>query len=413
MTVSGPFVIIGAGPAGIRAAETLRQHAPDADILLIGEEPHLPYQRPPLSKAYLTNRLSASQLYLKPDSFFAEQRIGLKLGCAALRIDRPAKRVELAGGEFVPYGRLLLATGCRYRRLPSIPGGARIYYLRSLSDADQIREVLMPGTEIVMIGGGFIGLELAASATKLGARVTVLEAAPRLLIRAMPPLIGDFVRTLHESHGVKFEFDSRLKSIEAKQNGRVSVRTERADHDCDIVIAGIGAEPNTTLAEAAGLDVDDGIRVDQFGRTNDPDIFAAGDVTRHHNPLLGRAIRVESWQVALNQAAAVARAMLGTNEPYAEIPWLWTDQYDCNIQMLGLVEPGLDLVVRGNPASSQFTVIGLGPDRRIAAAITVNNGREMSALRRLIATQAVLPRETLADTGQKLSDLVKSTARKP
>jgi anthranilate 1,2-dioxygenase ferredoxin reductase subunit len=413
MTVSGPFVIVGAGPAGIRAAEILRQQAPDADILLIGEESHLPYQRPPLSKAYLTDRLSAAQLYLKPEAFFAEHRIGLKLGCAAIRIDRPAKLVELADGEKVKYGRLLLATGCRYRVLPPIPGGARVYYLRSLSDAERIREVLTPGAEIVMIGGGFIGLELAASATQLGSRVTVLEAAPRLLARALPPLIGDFVRTLHEKHGVKFEFDSRLKSMEAGQNGRVLVRTERAEHNCDIVIAGIGAQPNTALAEAAGLEVDDGIRVDQYGRTSDPDIFAAGDVTRHHNPLLGRAIRVESWQVALNQAAAVARAMLGTNEPYAEIPWLWTDQYDCNIQMLGLVEPDLDLVVRGDPASNQFTIIGLGPDRRIAAAITVNNGREMSALRRLIATKAIFPRETLADPGQKLSDLLKSAAPKP
>lgn len=413
MTVSGPFVIIGAGPAGIRAAEILRQHAPDADILLIGDEPHLPYQRPPLSKAYLTDRLSPAKLYLKPEAFFTEQRIRLKLGCAALRIDRTAKLVELAGGEKVPYGRLLLATGCRYRLLPPIPGGARVYYLRSLSDAERIREVLTPGAEIVMVGGGFIGLELAASASTLGASVTVLEAAPRLLIRTMPPLIGDFVRRLHEAHGVRFEFDSRLKSMAAGQNGRVSVRTERAGYDCDIVIAGIGAEPNTALAQAAGLRVDDGIHVDQFGHTSDPDIFAAGDVTRHHNPLLGRAIRVESWQVALNQAAAVARAMLGTNEPYAEIPWLWTDQYDCNIQMLGLVEPDLDLVVRGDPASNQFTVIGLGPGRKIAAAITVNNGREMSALRRLIATNRVFPRETLADPGNKLSDLLKSAAPKP
>jgi anthranilate 1,2-dioxygenase ferredoxin reductase subunit len=402
------FVIIGAGPAGMRAAEVLRQQAPDAAIMLIGDEPHLPYDRPPLSKAFITDRLTAAKLYLKPESFYAEQRIALKLGAAAIRIDRAQREVELASGERVAYDKLLLATGCRGRRLPPAFETVPIHYLRSLGDADRIREALRPGGAIVMIGGGFIGLEIAASATKLGARVTVIEAAPRLMSRGMPAVVSDVARALHEKHGVRFEFEARLLGIAPGEAGGAVVTTARGAYAADMVIAGIGAEPNTDLAEAAGLAVEDGIRVDQYGRTSDPDIFAAGDVTRHPNPRLGRAIRVESWQVALNQAAVVARNMAGASEPYAEMPWLWTDQYDCNIQMLGFFEPGLELVLRGDPASSSFTVLGLDAEARIAAAVTVNNGRDMGVLRRLVAARVSLPKDALADPQKKLSDLLKA-----
>ncbi len=402
------FVIIGAGPAGMRAAEVLRQQAPDAAIMLIGDEPHLPYDRPPLSKAFITDRLTAAKLYLKPESFYAEQRIALKLGVAVIRIDRAQREVELASGERVAYDKLLLATGCRGRRLPPAFETVPIHYLRSLGDADRIREALRPGGAIVMIGGGFIGLEIAASATKLGARVTVIEAAPRLMSRGMPAVVSDVARALHEKHGVRFEFEARLLGIAPGEAGGAVVTTARGAYAADMVIAGIGAEPNTDLAEAAGLAVEDGIRVDQYGRTSDPDIFAAGDVTRHPNPLLGRAIRVESWQVALNQAAVVARNMAGASEPYAEMPWLWTDQYDCNIQMLGFFEPGLELVLRGDPASSSFTVLGLDAEARVAAAVTVNNGRDMAVLRRLVAARVSLPKDALADPQKKLSDLLKA-----
>ena len=402
------FVIVGAGPAGMRAAEVLRMQAPEAEIVLVGDEPHLPYQRPPLSKAFITERLASEALYLKPESFFTEQRITLKLGAAAMRIDCAAKAVELADGTRLAYDKLLLATGCRGRKLPPALESMPIYYLRSLSDADRIRGALAPGIEIVMIGGGFIGLEIAASATKLGAQVTVLEAAPRLMSRAMPGVISDFVRRLHEKHGVRFEFEARVKRIEPGESGRAIVTSERATYSAALLIAGIGAEPNTELAEAAGLSVEDGIRVDPFGRTSDPDIFAAGDATRHDNPLLGRPIRVESWQVALNQAAIVARNMAGANEPYSELPWLWTDQYDCNIQMLGFFEPELEMVLRGDPMSHAFTVLGLDPAGRIASAITVNTGRDMSVIRRLVASNASPAKDALADPGRKLADLLKA-----
>jgi anthranilate 1,2-dioxygenase ferredoxin reductase subunit len=401
------YVIIGAGPAGMRAAEVLRSQSADAEIILIGDEPYPPYDRPPLSKAFITGGLAPASLYLKPESFYAEQRIELKLGHAALAIDRGAKRVDLAGGEHVLYDKLLLATGCGSRRLPPSLAPPSLHYLRSLEDAARIRASLSPGTSLVLIGGGFIGLELAASATKLGVEVTVLEAMPRLLTRGLPAPVCDFVHRMHESHGVRFELEARLKSIEG-EDGDFILRTERASYRGAVVVAGIGAVPHTRLAEAAGLAVDDGIRVDASGRTGDPDIFAAGDATRHDNPLLGRAIRVESWQVALNQAAVVARAMLGGSDVYAELPWLWTDQYDCNIQVLGCFDPGLELLPRGDVGSAAFTVLGLGADSRIKLAVTVNNGRDMAVLRRLVTSKASLPKDVLADPNRKLADLLKA-----
>jgi len=392
----------------MRAAEVLRAQVADADILLIGDEPHLPYDRPPLSKAFITDALAPATLQLKPESFYAEQRIRLRLGTTATRIDRAAKTVHLADGERVAYDTLLLATGCHARRLPALFDAASIHYLRSLADAERIRHALSPGRELILIGGGFIGLELAASATRLGAQVTVLEALPRLMARGLPPLIGDHARALHERHGVRFEFEARIKSIARSSSGGAVVTTARADHVGDMVVAGIGAAPNTALAEQAGLAVADGIRVDAQGRTDDPDIFAAGDATRHLNPLLGRAIRVESWQVALNQAAIVARAMAGASDAYAELPWLWTDQYDCNIQVLGCVDPGMEMIRRGALAAPGFTLIGLDAEGRIAAAITVNTGRDMAVLRRLATSRARVPKEALADPAQKLADLLKA-----
>jgi anthranilate 1,2-dioxygenase ferredoxin reductase subunit len=403
------FVIIGAGPAGMRAAETLRQGAPDADIVLVGDESHLPYDRPPLSKAFLTDGLAPATLHLKPAAFYADQRIQLKLGNAAISIDRAAKQVTLADGECVAYDKLLLATGCCSRKLPPHFETVPIHYLRSLADAQRVRAALRPGLAIVMIGGGFIGLEIAASATKLEADVTVLEMAPRLMSRAVPPAISDFAERLHLSHGVRFEFDARVTNVAPAAGGGALVRSERAAYPADLVIAGVGAAPNTVLAEAAGLVVEDGVRVDACGRSSDPHIFAAGDVTRHDNPLLGRPIRVESWQVAFNQAAVVARAMLGAGEPYAEMPWLWTDQYDANIQALGCFDADLEPVLRGDPASSSFTVLGLDAAGHIAAAITVNAGRDMAVLRRLVAARAILPKDALADPAKKLSDLLKAT----
>ncbi|HKF74120.1 MAG TPA: FAD-dependent oxidoreductase [Stellaceae bacterium] len=403
------LVIIGAGPAGFRAAEVLRQQSPDAEITLVGDEPHPPYQRPPLSKAYLTDGLAPPALLLQSETFYKEQRISLRLGVPATRIDRSTKHVELADGTRLAYDKLLIATGCRARRLSAFDH-LPIHYLRGLDDAARLRPELKSGRSLVLIGGGFIGLEIAASAAKLGAAVTVLELAPRLMSRTMPPVVSDFARALHERHGVRLELGIKIEVIEATGSALV-VRTEQGQHMCDLLAAGVGAIPNTELAGVAGLAVEDGIRVDARGRTSDPDIYAAGDVTRHDNTILGRAIRIESWQVALNQAAPVARAMLGAGEPYSELPWMWTDQYDCNIQVLGLPSPEAELIVRGDVAGGKFTALELGPGGRIVAAITVNTGRDMSALRRLTAAKTTFPREVLADAARPLAELAKAAQR--
>ncbi|MGH7124473.1 MAG: NAD(P)/FAD-dependent oxidoreductase [Stellaceae bacterium] len=403
------LVIVGAGPAGFRAAEVLRQQAPDSEITLVGDEPHLPYQRPPLSKAYLAEGLADSALLLQAESFYEQQRIALQLGATATRIDRRAKQVELADGSRLAYDKLLIATGCRARRLTAFDH-LPIHYLRDLDDAYRIRAALAPGRSLVLIGGGFIGLEIAASSAKLGATVTVLEVLPRLMSRAMPPIVSDFARALHERHGVRLELGIKIEVIEATGGGLV-VRTEQGQHVCDLLVAGVGAVPNTELADAAGLLVENGIRVDSRGRTSDPDIYAAGDVTQHDNPLLGRAIRIESWQVALNQAAAVARCMLGAPEPYAELPWMWTDQYDSNIQVLGVPSPESELIVRGDALSGKFTALELSESGRIVAAITVNTGRDMSALRRLASAKTSFPREVLADAARPLAELAKAAQR--
>lgn len=402
------FLIIGAGPAGMRAAEVLRAGDAEAEITLVGDEPHLPYDRPPLSKAFLTEKLEAARLHLKPEDFYGAQRITLRLGIPAVRIDRAAKEVALADGAQLAYDKLLIATGCRSRRLPPAFDHAPVLYLRSLGDADRIRAALRPGLAVVLIGGGFIGLEIAASARTLGAEVTVLEMAPRLLSRGMPPVVSDFVQALHERNGVLIELGARLSGMTHDARGRLEIATAHAAYPCDLVVAGIGAAPNMELAEAAGLPVEDGIRVNEYGETADPAIFAAGDATRHVNPLLGHAIRVESWQVALNQAAVVARTMLGAREAYAELPWLWTDQYDCNIQTLGLFAPTLEQVVRGDPAGTAFTVLGLNSEDRLAAAVTVNSGRDMAILRRLAALAKPLAKAALADPATKLADLLKA-----
>jgi anthranilate 1,2-dioxygenase ferredoxin reductase component len=405
------IVIIGAGPAGFRAAEVLRQQSSEVDITLVGEEAHPPYNRPPLSKEFLTQGLAHEKLHLQQPSFYETQRIDLRLGQAATRIDRAQRQVELADGTRLSYDKLLLATGCRGRTLPPTLAQAKVHCLRGLADAIAIRASLGPGRDLVLIGGGFIGLELAAAAATLGGGVTVLEAMPRLMTRTMPAAVGNFARRLHESHGVKFEFDARVKRIEPRADAGVVVATERGTYHGDVAVAGIGAQPNTELAEAAGLAVQDGIVVDAQGRSSDPDVFAAGDVTRHLNPLLGRAVRVESWQVALNQAAVVARAMLGASEEYSELPWLWTDQYDSNIQVLGLPTPKLELITRGDPHSNSFTMLGLDGEGHLACAITVNNGRDMSALRRLAAARVAVPKEALADPQKKLTDFARAAMR--
>ena len=402
-------LILGAGHAGGVAAATLRQGGFAGPITLIGEESHPPYERPPLSKELLAGSIAVEKSYLRPVAFYGESGIALRLGERAVEIDRKAQRVTLAGGDTLAYDALLVTLGARARRL-SLPGSdhPRVLYLRDIADSLALRDKLGAGTRLVIIGAGFIGLEAAAAARKHGAQVTVLEFQREPLLRVAAPEIGRFVADLHRRNGVDVRTGIAVASIEA-ENDALRVVTNAGDRiPADFVLAGIGAQPNAEIAKDAGLAVEDGIVVDALGRTSDPAIFAAGDVTRHHNPLLGRRLRLEAWQNAQNQAAAVAKVIAGGTTAHSEIPWFWTDQYDMNLQMCGAPESWDGLVWRGTPGDKAFTVFYMDKAKPVAVN-TINNGRDMRFARELIARGRAVDPARLADMSVKLQDLARES----
>ncbi|MFH5249642.1 anthranilate 1,2-dioxygenase system ferredoxin--NAD(+) reductase [Burkholderia semiarida] len=393
-----PFVIVGAGHAARRTAEALRARDAAARIVMIGAERELPYDRPALSKDALLSDGGEQRAFIRDAAWYDAQRIALRLGTRVEAIERDARRVRLDDGTTLPYARLVLATGSRVRAFGGpVDEGVVPHYVRTVGDARSLRARLAAGRRVAVLGGGFIGLEVAAAARQLGCDVTVIDPAPRLLQRALPEVVGAFAHRLHEGRGVSFRLATLPRAIRRAPGGGAIVETDRGDVPADIVVVGIGVVPNVELAQAAGLDVDNGIRVDAGCRTADAAIFAAGEVTMHFNPLLGRHVRIESWQVAENQPAVAAANLLGADERYAELPWLWSDQYDCNLQMLGLFGGERTIVVRGDPASGPFTVFGLGDDGRIVAVAAANLGRDIGASRRLIAAGAVPDPVKLAD----------------
>ncbi|HDR8959714.1 TPA: FAD-dependent oxidoreductase [Burkholderia vietnamiensis] len=393
-----PFVIVGAGHAARRTAEALRARDADAPIVMIGAERELPYDRPALSKDALLNDGGEQRAFVRDAAWYDAQRIALRLGTRVDAIEREAQRVRLDDGTTLPYAKLVLATGSRVRTFGGpIDAGVVAHYVRTVADARALRAQLVRGRRVAVLGGGFIGLEVAAAARQLGCNVTVIDPAARLLQRALPEVVGAYAHRLHDERGVGFQMATLPRAIRAAAGGGAIVETDRGDVHADVVVVGIGVLPNVELAQAAGLDVDNGIRVDAGCRSADRAIFAAGEVTMHFNPLLGRHVRIESWQVAENQPAVAAANLLGADDAYAELPWLWSDQYDCNLQMLGLFGAGQTTVVRGDPARGPFTVFGLGDDGRIVAAAAVNLGRDIGAARRLIAAGAMPDPQQLAD----------------
>jgi len=401
------ILIVGAGHAGGVAAATLRQAGFTGAITLVGSEPYPPHERPPLSKELLAGVIPIEKTYLRPLAFYAENGIAFRPGETAVAIDRKAQRVELANGDTVPYDALLLTTGARARRL-TLRGAdhPRVLYLRDIADSLALREALNTGVRVVVVGAGFIGLEAAAVARKRGAAVTVLEVQREPLQRVCPPEIGRFMADLHRRNGVDLRTGVALTAIEPDGDALVLRTADGGAIAADVVLAGIGAQPNVELGQAAGLAIDDGIVTDEFGRTGDPQIFAAGDVTRHFNPLLGRRLRLEAWQNAQNQAMAVAKVMAGGNQPHAELPWFWTDQYDVNLQIAGAPERWSELVWRGTASDKAFTVFALA-DGKPVGTITMNNGRDMRAARELIARDRAVDPARLADPKVKLQDLAR------
>ena len=400
-------VILGAGHAGGRAAEALRGAGYKGHVTLVGSEAYPPYERPPLSKELLAGAISHEKTFLRPASYYPEAEIDLRLGCTVAAIDRAAQRLELEAGETIPYDRLLLTTGARARLL-TLPGGKgpRVFYLRDIDDALALRERLHEGVTLAVIGAGFIGLEVAATARKRGAQVIVLELAPQPLGRVAAPEIGAFLGTLHRQKGVELRTGVKVTSIE-DMGDRLRISIDGAEPVfADYAAIGIGAQPNTEMAAAAGIETKDGIVVDAFGRTSDPAIYAAGDVTRHFNPLLGRHIRLEAWQNAQNQGIAVAKVIAGGGDAFSEVPWFWTDQYETNLQMAGAPERWDKLVWRGEPTDPGFTVFHLY-EGKVVAAVTVNNARDMRFARMLIQRGTKVDPAVLADKAMKLQDLLR------
>jgi 3-phenylpropionate/trans-cinnamate dioxygenase ferredoxin reductase subunit len=401
------IVIVGAGHAGGRAAQALRQAGFAGAVILIGEEIYPPYERPPLSKELIVTDAGLEKARLHDPAYYEQNKIELRLGVPVDAIDRDAKSLKLRDGARVAYDKLLLTTGARVRKLP-IPGAdlAGVFYLRDFDDTLAIRARLAEGVRAVVIGGGFIGLETAASARKRGATVTVLEIADRLMGRAVAPEIGAWFAELHRKHGVDMRLSVVIKAIEGAGKVERVVLASGEAIPADIVVAGIGIVPNVELAAVAGLEVGNGIVVDAFGRTSDPAIWAAGDCALQPNAFAGKRLRLESYQNAQDQAMAVARNMIGEPKPYEDSLWVWSDQFDVNLQMTGLPEGYDRLVWRGDPASGAFMVFYL-KEGRLIAVNTVNLGREMKPAQRLMQSRKSFDPAQLADPNVRLLKLGK------
>lgn len=390
------IVIIGAGQSGAQAVATLRAEGFDGPLTLVGDEPLPPYQRPPLSKAYLAGTFERERLFLKPESFYVESRCERIQGVAATAIDRSAHQLVLGDGRAIGYDRLLIATGSRVRRIPVAGANlSGVFYLRGIADVDALRDAFAVGKRLTVVGGGYIGLEVAAVAIRHGLEVTVFESLPRVMARAVSPQLSAFYERVHRDEGVRIEPNATVESFEG--DGRLQfVRAGGQSHAADIALVGIGIVPNVEIAGGAGLACDDGIMVDDCARTADPAIFAAGDCTRHIGRD-GQLIRLESVQNAIDQAKHAALAMLGRPLPYREVPWFWSDQYDLKLQIAGLARDSDELVLRGNPEARKFAVFRLRGGS-VAAVEAVNAAPEYVVGRRLIADGTPIAASRLADT---------------
>ncbi len=402
--MSEKIVIIGAGQAGCQAVQSLRSEGFSGAITMVGDEAYPPYQRPPLSKAYLLGQLERPRLFLKPDAFYAEAGCEVLLDTAATAIDRTAKTVELANGRKLVYDKLLLTTGGRVRRLTcpgaDLPG---IFYLKTIADVDALQAAFLPGARIAIVGAGYIGLEVAAVGAKRGLKVTVFEAMDRVMARAVSPAMSAFFAAEHEKAGVTLKLNTGVEGFEG--DGRVErIRAGGQVYDCDLVLVGIGVMGNDDLARAAGLVCKDGIVVDRNARTSDADIFAAGDCTRHHGRE-GVELRLECVQNAIDQAKHAALAIMGKPKDYSEVPWFWSDQYDLKLQIAGLARPTDTLVMRGDPASRKFSVFHLR-DGKVAAVEAVNAGQDYMIGKRLIAEGRPVEAARIADLSIPVKNLV-------
>jgi 3-phenylpropionate/trans-cinnamate dioxygenase ferredoxin reductase subunit len=395
-------VIVGTGQAGFQAASSLRQAGFDGEVTLVGDEPQLPYQRPPLSKAFLKGDGDASEVHLRPETFFLSKTIGLISGDRAERVDRENRTLELASGRVLDYDHLVLATGSRPRALP-VPGSDLdgILVLRTVRDAQVLRERLADAPRLVVVGGGFIGLELAASARERGAEVTVVEALDRTMARAVSPAISAHFAALHAEHGATILHESTVAKFVG--DGAVSgvELGDRTQLEADVVVVAVGITPNVELAEGSGLPVRDGIVVDETLRTSDHAVWAIGDCANYPNAQVGRPVRLESVQNATDQGRAVAAGITGEPAPYDALPWFWSDQHSRKLQIAGLPHGHDSTVVRGDPRGEAFSVFCFAGDRLVCVESVNRMPDHMAARKLLTARRTIAP----ADAADEAFDL--------
>ena len=407
MTGAEPFVIVGGGLAGAKAAETLRSEGYDGPLILVAAEPENPYERPPLSKGYLLGKAEREKARVHDADWYATNDVDLRTGVTATGLDPAAHRVVLDTGEELAYARLLLATGSSPRRLP-VPGADLdgVRYLRTLPDSDRlVSDFSGGGRNVVIVGAGWIGLEVAAAARHHGNAVTVVEPQPTPLHAVLGAEMGQVFARLHRDHGVDLFTDVTVRELRGS-GGRVEavVTDAHAGLPADVVVVGVGAIPNTGLAASAGLEVDNGIVTDHALRTSAPDVFAAGDIAAAFHPLYGRHVRVEHWANALNQGPAAARSMLGQDVTYDRVPYFFTDQYDLGMEYSGLAGPGDTVVCRGNPDSGEFIAFWTA-DGRVTAGMNVNVWDVTDPIQELIRLRRQVPVASLVDPGTPLERL--------
>lgn len=401
------IVIVGAGQAAAQAVDTLRRKGFNGELALVGEEPLLPYQRPPLSKKYLAGTLGKERLLIRSAQFYIDHRVATHLGRRATEIDRVARRVRLDDGATLAYDALMLATGSRPRPLP-VPGSdlGGVHFLRRVADVERIRADLARGGPLVIVGGGYIGLEVAATAREMNVGVTVLEMADRVMNRVTAPQVSAFYTAEHARHGVRIVCNARVQAFAAQANSnrvRAVVCEGGSEYPADLVIVGVGAIAESELASAAGLDCATGVVVDEYCRTSDPNIYAGGDCASQPNIHYGQRMRLESVDNAFEQGASAALNMLEMPTRHDKLPWFWSDQYDLKLIIVGVSLGHDSVVVRGEPATRSFSACYLRGGELIAID-TVNSPKDQMAARKLIAARARPHPDRLADIGIPLKD---------
>ena len=404
--MSETCVIVGASHAAAQLAPTLRQEGWQGRIIMVGEEPWIPYHRPPLSKAFLSGEKTLQDIYIRPQPVYEKAGIEFMLNTRVAAIDREKKSLVLGTGATLGYDRLVLTVGSRVRKvdLPGM-GLAGVYYLRDVSDVEQIRSRVAAGRRAVIVGGGYIGLETAAVLCKLGMQVTVLEMMERVLQRVTAPEVSAFFQRVHAEEGVDIRCGVSVTAIAGEGSVEKVICNDATECAADLVVVGVGIVPNVELAEAAGLEVNNGIVVDAFARTSDADILAAGDCTFHENALYGRHIRLESVQNATDQARTAALTLCGKGKAYDALPWFWSDQYDLKLQIAGLSQGYDEVVIRGDQEHSRSFAAFYLKDGVVIAVDAVNRAPEFMMGKRLISDRRAVDRERLADETVSMKEL--------